>query len=319
MEYGGYIEIERAYGESYYPDLMGFNYCRNALVFLLRSKGIRKIYLPYYICDSVINAIKRYGIEISWYAINEFFLPCGLSQTDEHEAILIVNYYGFLSSEYQASLAKKYNNVIIDNSQAFFSAPPEGMDAIYSCRKFFGVSDGGLLASRFTDNLFLDQDKSSSRMDFLVGRLEDDAKTHYNEFRREEDKADKSLILRMSKLTEHFLRQIDYQAVKEIRSTNYSCLHSLIKKYNRLAEVKFPEGPYGYPLLADNGPALRNRLINRNIYVPWLWKNVLSTVEPDSIEAKFSNNLLLLPIDQRYTTEDMKIIANIIEEEIVHV
>ena len=39
-------------------------------------------------------------------------------------------------------------NLIIDNAQAFFAKPLLGIDTFYSPRKFVGVSDGGILATK---------------------------------------------------------------------------------------------------------------------------------------------------------------------------
>ena len=57
--------------------------------------------------------------------------------------VYIVNYYGLFSEEQLISLKNKYGNIVVDNAQAFFTEPVKGIDTIYSCRKFFGVPDGG--------------------------------------------------------------------------------------------------------------------------------------------------------------------------------
>lgn len=55
---------------------------------------------------------------------------------------------------------------IIDNAQVYFDVPLEGVDTLYTCRKFLGVSDGAFL---YTDTLLskeLPLDKSYDRMFF---------------------------------------------------------------------------------------------------------------------------------------------------------
>ena len=54
------------------------------------------------------------------------------------------------------------------------------------------------------------------------------------------------------------------------------------------------------------------KLINNKIYVATYWPNVLEQCNQGDIEFKFANNLLPLPIDQRYSIDDMNKIISII-------
>lgn len=59
--------------------------------------------------------------------------------------VYLINFYGQYSRDEIVSYAKEYKNLIVDNVQAFYTKPIEGVDTIYTCRKFFGVPDGGYL------------------------------------------------------------------------------------------------------------------------------------------------------------------------------
>ena len=48
--------------------------------------------------------------------------------------------------------------------------------------------------------------------------------------------------------------------------------------------------------------------------MPTLWPNVLENMSSESIEYKWTANILPLPCDQRYTIEDMKYIINCLQE-----
>lgn len=65
-EIGGYFEMEELPGEEYYPDLLRLNLGRTALLYLLKQRGCREIFLPHYLCDSVIGACRDSGIKISF-------------------------------------------------------------------------------------------------------------------------------------------------------------------------------------------------------------------------------------------------------------
>ena len=68
----------------------------------------------------------------------------------------------------------------MDHTHAFFQKPLPGVDTLYSCRKFLGVSDGAYLS---TDAELEPEkkplDHSMGRMEHILGRYEYDAGTFY--------------------------------------------------------------------------------------------------------------------------------------------
>ena len=54
-EIGGYFELEEMAGEEYYPNLYKVNLGRTALLWLLETRQYKKIYLPVFLCQSVID------------------------------------------------------------------------------------------------------------------------------------------------------------------------------------------------------------------------------------------------------------------------
>ena len=59
-EIGGYLEFEKFNGKEYYSRLLAVNNARNALLYLLRVRKIKKIYIPYFLCDSVFKPIQMH-------------------------------------------------------------------------------------------------------------------------------------------------------------------------------------------------------------------------------------------------------------------
>ncbi|MBO5560987.1 MAG: hypothetical protein J6A07_05000, partial [Firmicutes bacterium] len=62
--------------------------------------------------------------------------------------------------------------MIIDNTQAYFQMPVNGVDTFYTCRKFFGVTDGAVLYTASAVDTELDIDESYTRMTYILGRFE---------------------------------------------------------------------------------------------------------------------------------------------------
>ncbi len=309
-EIGGYFGLEELVSNEYYPDLAAVNNARCALLYIIKARQYQKIYLPYFLCDSVRLVLEREKIPFEEYRIDRSFLPLLDINTNPHEAVYIVNYYGLIRAEQLISLKNRYGNVIVDNAQAFFTKPLKGIDTVYSCRKFFGVPDGGYA---YTDAEFqedLPMDVSMDRMKHILGRFEGNSASEYYDFFNNNDESFKKIELRkMSKLTHNILGAIDYQKARQRREENFQFLSKALGERNGL-KVECPPGPYAYPFYIPGGMAIKKELAKRKIYVASLWPNVL--VSGLDIETDFTENILPLPCDQRYSAADMqKVVDNV--------
>ena len=172
-EIGGYFEFEEMSGSEYHSGLHRLNLGRTALEYLLCAIDCRTIYIPYYICDSVLDGAKRAGkrlmrstngaanIEIRQYRLNDDLSPRLDSISPEsREWVYITNFYGQITEEDIRQYKEKYTNIIVDNAQAFFDRPVDDIPTIYSCRKFLGVSDGAYVSANIDGVEQLPQDSS---------------------------------------------------------------------------------------------------------------------------------------------------------------
>ena len=311
-EIGGYFGLEKLVSNEYYPDLAAVNNARCALLYIIEAKHYNKVYLPYFLCDSVRLVLEREKIPFEEYRIDRAFLPLLDIHTKPEEVVYIVNYFGLLSEEQLISLKNRYGNIVVDNAQAFFARPIEGIDTLYSCRKFFGVPDGGYA---YTDAVFqgdIPVDVSMDRMKHVLGRFEGNSASDYYDFFNNNDESFKEIELRqMSKLTHNILGAVDYQAAKLRREENFLFLSKALGKRNALT-IQCPVGPYAYPFYIQNGMAVKKELAKRKIYVATLWPNVLGTGL--DIETDFTENILPLPCDQRYSEEDMQRVVDAVRE-----
>jgi len=309
-EIGGYFGLEQLVGREYYPGLKKLNSARNALLYLLKARNIKKLYIPYFLCDTVSALCDRYGYAYEYYFIDKDLQPAFDKKLSADEWLYVVNYYGQICNEAVQKLKEKYGNIIFDNVQAFFQRPVPGVDTIYSCRKFFGVPDGAYLATDAQLSEALPLDRSKDRMKHILGRYEETGAQYYSDF-QENDESFYTLELReMSLLTRNILGAIDYEAVRRKRNQNYETLAALDGQ-NRL-QLKKPDGPYCYPFYCENGMQVRKALAAQKIYVPTLWPNVLEMDAP--FERELAANILPLPCDQRYDTEDMQRILNALKQ-----
>lgn len=305
-EIGGFFEIELSRNKEYYPDAIKLNSGRNALLYILKTINPSKIYLPYYICNSVLEPIKKMELDFDFYSINPNFEPINDLKLKKSEWFLYVNYFGINGSNV-SKISKKYENLIVDNSQAFYD-PPLKHPTFYSPRKFFGVPDGGYLYSTKILNEDLEQDISYKRSQFLLKKLDLRLQECYAEYNEIEKQFSNEPLKLMSKLTQKILSSIDYKKIKLIRENNFQYIHNQIKNSNELKiDLNKINGPMKYPLLVKK-EGIKQFLIKNNIYISTYWEEVLERVDKDSFEYDLTKFLIPIPIDQRYNIKDMEFI-----------
>jgi len=312
-EIGGYFELENFVNNAYHKDLVALNTARHALIYVLRAKKIKKLYFPYFLCDSVRIVLDQEGFTYEQYYTSETMQPLFDKILNPDEYLYVVNYFGQLSDEAILALKDTHKNIIVDSAQAFFQRPIEGIDTIYSCRKFFGVPDGAYLSTDVYLDETLEVDVSMHRMRHVLGRYEGDAQTYYTDFKDSSFSFREEPLKAMSRLTRNILGSIDYDAVIKIRNSNFDYLNTALESYNMMPVSK-PEVAFGYPFYVKNGISFRKKMALKKIYIPTLWPEILIDCPENSVEYDLAANILLLPCDQRYNLDDMAYMVQCIKE-----
>ena len=313
-EIGGYFELELRHGEHYHQDALRLNTGRNCFEYILRSRQYRKVYIPYYTCEVMLEPLRKCDVAWEYYSIDKYFEPEGTLALQKDEAFLYTNYWG-VKQDCVERLAGIYGKqLIVDNSQAFYASRMDGIDTFYSARKFFGVPDGAYLYTDKRLEAELEQDVSYQRCTHLLRRIDESASQGYADFRKDDEMLDNQPIKRMSRLTERLLEGIDYEGIKERRRENFQYLHQALKEGNQLEIVLRDEDvPMVYPYLVENGQELRKNLIDNKVYVATYWGNVLEWCNNNGIECNLENRLLCLPVDQRLKEYDINFILNVVK------
>ena len=319
-EIGGYFELElpAPQGEFIHSNCVLTNSGRHALEYILTSikTPISKIWLPYYTCEVVLQPIIRLGLKYEFYHIDTKLELSEDIKLADGEYIIVNNYFG-IKDKYVGELAEKYgNNCIIDNAQAWYAKEILGVSQFYSPRKFFGMPDGGVACSCFTNDEIDIQDYSSDRCAHLLKRIDINAGEGYSDFRSNSNCIRNQNVKRMSRLSHRILASIDFDAVKSIRRSNFAILNEALRCSNMLSlpNSETYECPMVYPYLTNN-PDLRRKLISNKIFVATYWPNVLTDCNNTTIEYQLAQNILPLPIDQRYDSNDMERIVSLINAE----
>lgn len=309
---GGYFSLELPWTEEFHKEALRLNTGRNCLEYILRTRQYRKVYLPYYTCDVVLEPFQKLNVEYEFYHIDINFEIVPEISLRDGEALLYTNYYG-LKQRYVEQLAEHYGHqLIVDNTQAFYAKPVKGIDTFYTCRKFFGVPDGAYLyTDKFLD-IEIDQDVSWDRMSFLAKRIDLGAEAGYMDFREQSRRLVGQPIKRMSNLTQRLMQSIDYEASALQRRNNFICLHDALADTNPLhLPLSDDAVPMVYPYLSAD-KTLKSRLIADKVFVATYWPNVLQWCHLDDWEYYLAERTVFIPVDQRYSQADLQRVIQII-------
>ncbi len=326
MEIGSFIELQLDTGLEYHNEqkysqleIARLNSGRTAIYHAACVLGCDTVLLPHYQCETVRDFLLKKGIKVKYYRIDNSFNPICAQPLGKNEAMVIVNYYGIMSNKRICELAEQYENVIVDNSQAFFCAPIEKCINVYSARKFVGVPDGAYAIGKGALKGYdcYGQGYSSDTSLFLLQRLEYGCEGKTYESRTvNEERIDTEDIMKMSPLTQKLLDGTNYQKIKEKRRENFMIAHSLLCDINKLDPLKYYDDetiPMVYPFLIEE-EALLFKLIKAKHFQGHWWNYVLSETPSDSMEYWLSKYMIPITIDQRYGRDELEYINKIIRE-----
>ncbi len=321
---GGFFELELNYGnEQYHKTQTVLSTGRSCLNLIIKEVSPSKIFLPYYICDSLIEPIANKKINYQFYSLNQKLEPEENILLKDNEYIIYINYFGLMKGTVGNLIEKYPNNLILDNTQAFYEKGFSDIWSFNSARKFFGVPDGAFLYSPYPLITDLFNRNGDFHYDHLVHRLIKKQEIAYKEFVAYE-KSLNDEIKYVSILSELLLSNIDYQKAKEKRIINYKMCHSAFKEINQLnLSLQTDSVPMVYPLLVETNFD-REVLFKKNIFIPTFWEDVLQRSDDENIykfEKRISKQLLPLPVDQRYGIDDMNYLIsevhNLIENKVL--
>lgn len=311
-----------------------FDYGRSAL----RSVPVdytKKILVPEFICESVVQCFPKE--QIVFYKINDRLDIDENDLFDKWDAqvgtVYICHYFGFIQNK---SLVKRVREkaeqdnciFIEDLTQSLFSSYiPQGDYMIASIRKWMPIPQGGVLFSHTSislpDTTHVPQSKDNTRAYGMILKdmflnMDYDANSKYREIFREcEEKIDSDENIRtISSFAKYLISCQDVSALMQKRRMNFERLEWGISKLGLapIRSLRDKEVPLVYPIRIKQRDKFREYLMENNIYcaVHWPFYNIQPEVR---INAKYNaDTLLSLPIDQRYGSEEIDYMIDVIQQ-----
>ena len=312
---GGYFELELPPpSQTKYQDALKYQSARAAFLALLRqSPNVKRVFMPYYICDAMLALVKAAGKDICFYGLDERLAVNSQVTLGAGDLLLYVNYFGICTKQCE-ELLQRFDpaQIVLDCSQAFYARLQDCYATIYSPRKFFGIPDGGLLATASPISPPEFQDTGSKdRIWHLIKRLGGTAEDGYQDFKNAEDSLDDMEPRGMSNITQRLLQAVNFEAIRVARNQNFAYLRNFLDKTNALEIPPGVDGPHCYPYLPAR-PVKKENLIENRVFVATYWPDVLRRVDDSSFETKLVNQCIPIPCDQRYSAETLVRVLNFI-------
>lgn len=313
---GGYFSLELQRNKSFlHNDGILLNTGRNALEYILRVLGdVQLIYIPYYTCNVILEPLNKLGVSYCFYHINIRLEISSEINLKEGEYLLYTNYFG-IKDRYIKDISPVYGNrLIVDNAQAFYAEPVDGVSTIYSPRKFVGIPDGGIAYCSGKYEI-AEYDESYERCSHLLKRYDLGASGGYEDFHMNSAKLHGLPVRKMSRLTEAMMYSIDFGTIMQCRWQNFMFLHEALADSNilTLPSVESFACPMVYPYYTQD-ISLRVKLIEQKIFTARYWPNVLEWCNDADEELDLCNYIIPIPVDQRYCEKDMERIIKIVKE-----
>ncbi len=297
---------------------------RSALNYLLKLKKPEILWLPAYSCTSITEAIAGTNTKIRYFPLNKKLSPdCAYLKKNvkSGDAVLAIDYFGMNPEKDFLKLVASMPKIVWveDRAQGFMPAKKSWGDyIIYSPRKLIGVQDGGILVSK-KGKLPGIKNNPKNKPGFIspaMLRYKDKGERNNSVWYKANIAFEKSMNVSptpITKLSYDILKNTDPRPLMKKRASNYKVLMKELGNISFLKNRKIDFVPFGFPIKVKDRKKVASYLHKNNIFAAHHWPELPS---PTSFrfEHDFADNIITLPCDHRYNSEDMKMIIKLVKE-----
>jgi len=335
---GGMFGLRKAIDTVFHDSSLLFLERKNLLLANARS-GIAilvdlltppQVWMPSYLCDVMVKAVRQVATrtKLKFYEVSyDLQVPSleWLENITEGDLVVFIDYFGFSYDRICAIRAKERGAWILeDASQALLSTEVGQFSdfILFSPRKFLGVPDGGILVVNCEVDLQCVDLKSPPADWWLkafyatVLRREFDIHgggRHWFNLFREADVQGPIGRYAMSELSKMLLKHsFDYSHIAQKRIDNYRFLSDSLSDLAIFPELFPGVVPLGFPIRMKNRDQVRKILFEHEIYPPVHWS--IQDVVPEEFKNshRLAAEIMTLLCDQRYESDDMERMAQLV-------
>lgn len=303
------------------------------------DKTVPVVLMPAYCCHSMVDPFEKAGWKVVFYRLNEDLTVdleylSNLLLTLLPKAVLTMNFYGSASTVDAVNLIKNHYpecTCIEDFSHCTFSFEDiYNMQVDYyitSIRKSVGVCDGSLIVSKHSlDETHIEDGETAFvrarrycqklKAKYTYSQAADQKNIFLPVLREQEGELDAFVgVHRISKIGKEMLSVINGGYIRYARQKNMAHILELLKDHVESVsgiERCLNGAPFSLPILVKNRDEVQQRLALRGVYAPVLWPICDEARAVCPVSARMADEMLSIPIDQRYNYDDIEDIASII-------
>lgn len=315
-------------------DASYFSLCREALYVLARKfrDSSKKVLIPAYTCQTVLEPFLQQGWEIDYYNVNNR-LRIDIEDIKAKTAVFKPSlciahpYYGAdLNREELDALAeiKRCGCILIEDlTQCVFSTQRNTIFDYFvgSYRKWFPIPDGAFLigdvdgVNEMPENEIFVQTMSDAM--YLRGTFHQSGDNNIKEISRRLGNIAISHISgeivphSMSNFSISLLSEMDIEELKRKRWDNYLYLYEHLQTNRTCIFIdRNPDeltcAPLFFPVYVKDRSTFQMKLAQQEIYAPILWPVHTDKVLINENIRQIFEEIIMLPIDQRYERSDME-------------
>lgn len=304
---------------------------RAGIYHLVEALDPTAVWMPSYLCPAMTECLTRWRSRIRFYPVS-----AGLTVEDTEwmrkiragDLVCVIDYFGFRSSSaFKESVREANAWVLEDACQALLTTELGGAAdfLLFSCRKFLGVPDGGILIP-LRDGAPRPPELTAApkqwrqealaacalRREYDDGGGDGSDRPWFELFRKAETEAP-SEPFAMSALSKALLFEaFDYGGIAARRVDNCRVLQRRLGDLALARELPRGVVPLGFVVRLESRELrdrVRTHLFSRQIYPPVHW--FIQGIVPPAFEEshRLANTTMTLPCDQRYGSADMERLA----------
>lgn len=345
-EYGSNFELSNTVGDGKRLEdtekVIYLRSAREALFAICQIEKMKVVLMPSLCCASMVQPFIQAGVEVRYYKI----LP-GLkidfadlkSKIAKDSAILVMHYYGIRSYDEQEliNLKGQFDNttVIQDCTQHVFTKELFDSNADYwvgSIRKWVAIADGAFLASKkhkltginreSIDDGFVSKTYEAMKLkqEYLINGEKDKKEVYRRYFGECMAQLKKPIkIYSMSQISRGiFSRKVNCDNICHMRTDNFSTLYSQLQNTSPdiLKYSKEHKSPLCFNVVVKDRDIIQGKMATLGIYCQVLWPLPEKARKTCEFSRWYSEHMLAVPCDQRYTKSDMLYISDRLMESI---
>lgn len=293
----------------------------------------KRVMLPAYCCDSMIEPFVRWGYECDFFSVEQekggVKVTIDRDKLNQSGLLLVMGYFGYFT-EYPMQCIEEFQNnggiVIEDITHSLLSEKFVMRKAdwyVASLRKWGALADGGFCCCNTKE--INKKPMKNVPAEYLHNKIDAMKKKRSYLFQEPIDKKEFLDMFEkanqfleenytgvlMSEESMSFLKRWNIDKIRKVRRENAHILHDAIRdiaEIRALFDEKRIDCPLFVPIVAksEKRDLIRKRLIDHEIYCPIHWP------KPKKCHSGLYEAELSLVCDQRYTKEDMERIANVL-------